>query len=216
MMFAPKNTFSPEFGGGKSPTLAPVSYAYGSFPGIHGSCACVHRRPLLTDDPGFSCGGSSVCCTNASNVVAINSVSAVGSDRIHGVSSLVMYRFRAGIDFLRGGGGRIQPSAHHCDVSVERRGGDFRRSRREWISYSNTTVYYEIHQSSECISVYCGVTNLIHDRRIVVLISRLKSGECGSMCPLKREQARREMQQWVMRRFPTADCIVEIGRKSRS
>ena len=41
-------------------------------------------------------------------------------------------------------------------------------------------------------------------------------GECGSMCPLKREQARREMQQWVMRRLPTADSIVEIGRKSRS
>jgi len=36
------------------------------------------------------------------------------------------------------------------------------------------------------------------------------------MCPLKREQARREMQQWVMRRLLTADCIVEIGRKSRS
>jgi len=33
------------------------------------------------------------------------------------------------------------------------------------------------------------------------------------MCPLKREQARREMQQWVMRRLPTADSIVEIGRK---
>jgi len=33
------------------------------------------------------------------------------------------------------------------------------------------------------------------------------------MCPLKREQARREMQQWVMRRLPTADSIVEIERK---
>jgi len=51
---------------------------------------------------------------------------------------------------------------------------------------------------------------------VVVLISRLKSGECGSMCPLKREQAKREMQQWFMRRLPTADCIMEIGRKSRS
>jgi len=30
---------------------------------------------------------------------------------------------------------------------------------------------------------------------VVVLISRLKSGECGSMCPLKREQAKRETQQ---------------------
>jgi len=48
---------------------------------------------------------------------------------------------------------------------------------------------------------------------VVVLISRLKSGECGSMCPLKREQARRETQQWVMRRLLTADSIVEIGEK---
>jgi len=32
----------------------------------------------------------------------------------------------------------------------------------------------------------------------------------------QREQARRETQQWVMRRLPTADSIVEIGRKSRS
>ena len=36
------------------------------------------------------------------------------------------------------------------------------------------------------------------------------------MCPLKREQAKRETQQCVMRRLPTADSIVEIGRKSRS
>ena len=35
-------------------------------------------------------------------------------------------------------------------------------------SYSNTTVYCEIHESSECISVDCGVTNLIHDRRSCV------------------------------------------------
>ena len=33
------------------------------------------------------------------------------------------------------------------------------------------------------------------------------------MCPLKSEQARRETQQWVMRRLPTADSIVEIGKK---
>jgi len=40
-----------------------------------------------------------------------------------------------------------------------------------------------------------GVTNLIHDRRTVVFISRLEvgsPGKLGSMCPLKREQARRE------------------------
>jgi len=51
---------------------------------------------------------------------------------------------------------------------------------------------------------------------VVVLISRLKSGELGSMCPLKREQARRETQQWVMRRLPTVDSIVEIpGREKK-
>jgi len=33
------------------------------------------------------------------------------------------------------------------------------------------------------------------------------------MCPLKCEQARPEMQQWIMRRLPTADSIVEIGIK---
>ena len=36
------------------------------------------------------------------------------------------------------------------------------------LSYSNTTVYYEIHEHSECILVDCGVTNLIHDRRSCV------------------------------------------------
>jgi len=42
------------------------------------------------------------------------------------------------------------------------------------LSYSNTTVYYGIHERSECILVDSGVTNLIHDV-VVVLISRLKS-----------------------------------------
>jgi len=36
------------------------------------------------------------------------------------------------------------------------------------LSYSNTTVYYGIHERSECIPVDCGVTNLIHDRRSCV------------------------------------------------
>jgi len=35
-------------------------------------------------------------------------------------------------------------------------------------SYSNTTVYYGIHEHSECITVDSGVTNLIHDRRSCV------------------------------------------------
>jgi len=34
--------------------------------------------------------------------------------------------------------------------------------------YSNTTVYYGIHESSECIPVDSGVTNLIHDCRSCV------------------------------------------------
>ena len=38
-------------------------------------------------------------------------------------------------------------------------------SRRWQLCYSNTTVYYGIHEHSECIPVDSGVTNLIHDRR---------------------------------------------------
>jgi len=36
------------------------------------------------------------------------------------------------------------------------------------LSYSNTTVYYGIHEHSECIPVDSGVTNLIHDRHSCV------------------------------------------------
>jgi len=36
------------------------------------------------------------------------------------------------------------------------------------LCYSNTTVYYGIHERSECIPVDSGVTNLIHDRRSCV------------------------------------------------
>jgi len=36
------------------------------------------------------------------------------------------------------------------------------------LCYSNTTVYYGIHECSECIPVDSGVTNLIHDRRSCV------------------------------------------------
>jgi len=38
----------------------------------------------------------------------------------------------------------------------------------ESIRYSNATVYYGIHERSECIPVDSGVTNLIHDRRSCV------------------------------------------------
>jgi len=38
----------------------------------------------------------------------------------------------------------------------------------EMLCYSNTTVYYGIHERSECIPVDSGVTNLIHDRRSCV------------------------------------------------
>jgi len=39
---------------------------------------------------------------------------------------------------------------------------------RRRLCYSNTTVYYAIHERGECIPVDCGVTNLIHDRRSCV------------------------------------------------
>jgi len=42
-----------------------------------------------------------------------------------------------------------------------------RTSSMGW-SYSNTAVYYGIHERSECIPVDSGVTNLIHDRRSCV------------------------------------------------
>jgi len=43
-----------------------------------------------------------------------------------------------------------------------------RRERESRLRYSNTTVYYRIHEHSDCIPVDSGVTNLIHDRRICV------------------------------------------------
>jgi len=45
---------------------------------------------------------------------------------------------------------------------------DRNRATGNKLCYSNTTVYYEIHERSECIPVDCGVTNLIHDRRSCV------------------------------------------------
>jgi len=64
-------------------------------------------------------------------------------------------------------------------------------------SYSNTTVYYGIHECSERIPVDSGVTNLIHDRRSCVDFTLEVEANVAraSMCPLKREQARRETQQ---------------------
>jgi len=49
------------------------------------------------------------------------------------------------------------------------------------LCYSNTTVYYGIHERS-----------LIHDRRSCVYFTLGSRGERGSMCPLKRERVRRE------------------------
>jgi len=43
-----------------------------------------------------------------------------------------------------------------------------RRERESGLRYSNTTVYYGIHERSECIPVGSGVTNLFHDRRSCV------------------------------------------------
>jgi len=49
-----------------------------------------------------------------------------------------------------------------------RRQNDSSRLAGTILCYSNTTVYYRIHERSECIPVDCGVTNLIHDRRSCV------------------------------------------------
>ena len=64
-----------------------------------------------------------------------------------------------------------------------------------------------------------GYTSVIHDRRSCVdftleVEANPNVARCVQ-CPLKREQARRETQQWIIRRLPTADSIVEIERKSR-
>ena len=83
------------------------------------------------------------------------------------------------------------------------------------ISYSNTTVYYGIglHERSECIPVDSGVTNLIHDRRSCVDFT-LEVEANVARCV--HSSVNKPSQQWLMRRLPTADSIVEIGRKSRS
>ena len=47
---------------------------------------------------------------------------------------------------------------------------NFRYEQLQFIlCYSNTTVYYGIHERSKCIPVDSGVTNLIHDRLSFVL-----------------------------------------------
>jgi len=53
-----------------------------------------------------------------------------------------------------------------CNAETKERLRDYRL--RDGRSYSNTTVYYGIHERSECIPVNSGVTNLIHDRRSCV------------------------------------------------
>jgi len=83
-----------------------------------------------------------------------------------------------------------------------------RRERESELRYSNTTVYYGIHKRSECIPVDCDVTNLIHDRRSCVDFTL----EVRRMW-LKREQARRETQQWVMRCFP--HCRLYCGDREK-
>jgi len=62
-----------------------------------------------------------------------------------------------------------------------------------------------------------GVTNLIHDRRSCVDFTlEVEANVARCVHSSVNKQARRETQQWVMRRLPTADSVVEIGRKSRS
>jgi len=68
--------------------------------------------------------------------------------------------------------------------------------------YSNTTVYYGIHERSECIPVDSGVTSLIHDRRSCVYFTLGSRGECGSMCPVKREQGRHKRDSGLWNVYP--------------
>ena len=65
---------------------------------------------------------------------------------------------------------RVDPGACYVHCSLSSISSlllpiSLRKCRR---SYSNTTVYYGIHEHSECIPVDSGVTNLIHDRRSCV------------------------------------------------
>ena len=53
-------------------------------------------------------------------------------------------------------------------ITIRTRTEIYTRVSARSVSYSNTTVYYGIHERSECIPVDSGVTNLIHDRRSCV------------------------------------------------
>jgi len=68
----------------------------------------------------------------------------------------------------------------------------------------------------ECIPVNCGVTNLIHDRRIVALISRLKSRQMWLDVSTQAWTSQAWNATVGYETLPTSDSIVEIGRKSRS
>jgi len=69
----------------------------------------------------------------------------------------------------------ICPVINNLNASIHAVGQDSETGREmaatlcRWgISYSNTTVYYGMHECSECIPVDSGVNNLIHDRRCCV------------------------------------------------
>jgi len=68
----------------------------------------------------------------------------------------------------------------------------------------------------EYTSVDSGVTNLIHDRRSCVDFTLEVEANVARCVHSSVNKPGVKRQQWVMRRLPTADSIVEIGRKSRS
>jgi len=68
---------------------------------------------------------------------------------------------------------------------------------------------------SECVSVDCGVTNLIHDRRSCVDFT-LEVDTNVARCVHSSVNKPGVKRNSGLRRLPIADSIVEIGRKSRS
>ena len=81
--------------------------------------------------------------------------------------------------------------------------------------YSNTTVYYGIHERSECITVDSGVTNLIHDRRSCVDFTlEVEANVARCVHSSVNKPVRNATVGYET--FTHCRLIVEIGRKSRS
>jgi len=84
------------------------------------------------------------------------------------------------------------------------------------LCYSNTTVYYGIHEHSVCIPVDCGVTNLIHDRRSCVdfmLEVQANMARCVHSS-VNKPGVKRNSGLWDV--YPLQTLLWRYGDKSRS